>query len=221
MVSRPIALSLPHFCPPSPHTSFNLQLPTNLSSISSVVYHSPPLNCSFSVLSVLSVLLKPSIGNMASVPSGVDPERGTYYPGGVSPTGAPQIAPQPGFSNSMDRDVSPGRPMNGTNTAADGGFQRDIRFNEKDLENGDPAREKSRQGSRRFSGQGRRGSQYYANLDDDQLDEYTALQKFISTYRDPKQAALEDAAHANAEDVGKKRPWVSTRLSCFVSFTFN
>lgn len=101
--------------------------------------------------------------------------------------------------------------MNGSNAAADGGFQRDIRFNEKDLENGDPAREKSRQGSRRFSA-GRRGSQYWASLDDDQLDEYTALQKFISTYRDPKQAALEDAAHADAADVGKKKPWVSIKL---------
>ena len=112
-----------------------------------------------------------------------------------------------------------GGAMNGTSNTVDGGFQpsfqRDIRFNEKDLENGDAARKESRQGSRRLSGQARRGSQYYAALDDDQLDEYSALQKYISTYRDPKLAAQEDAATAEAQDVGKGKPWVNITSDSF------
>jgi magnesium-transporting ATPase (P-type) len=37
-------------------------------------------------------------------------------------------------------------------------------------------------------------------------DEYTALQKYISTYRDPKAHAAEDA-EANAADAGKGKAW--------------
>lgn len=37
-------------------------------------------------------------------------------------------------------------------------------------------------------------------------DEYTALQKYISTYRDPK-AHDAEAAEANAADAGKGKPW--------------
>lgn len=40
------------------------------------------------------------------------------------------------------------------------------------------------------------------------LDEYTALQKYISTYRDPRAAMFEsEAARQNAADAGKGRPW--------------
>lgn len=38
--------------------------------------------------------------------------------------------------------------------------------------------------------------------DEQHLDEYTALQKYISTYRDPKAAQQEDAA----ETAGEKKP---------------
>lgn len=44
------------------------------------------------------------------------------------------------------------------------------------------------------------------NSDYDELDEYTALQKYITTYRDPKAAEAEDAAHDDGAD-GKSRPW--------------
>lgn len=40
----------------------------------------------------------------------------------------------------------------------------------------------------------------------DTADEYTALQKYISTYRDPK-AGDPDAAEANAADAGKGKAW--------------
>lgn len=43
------------------------------------------------------------------------------------------------------------------------------------------------------------------------LDEYTALQKYISTYRDPKAAAAEEKAN---EEVKPKKAWqVSFALS--------
>lgn len=38
------------------------------------------------------------------------------------------------------------------------------------------------------------------------LDEYTALQKYISTYRDPKLAQQEEQANNHAESQ-KKKPW--------------
>ncbi|KAF2864441.1 plasma-membrane proton-e [Piedraia hortae CBS 480.64] len=39
------------------------------------------------------------------------------------------------------------------------------------------------------------------------LDEYTALQKYISTYKDPKAAEAEDAQGQNAQDAGKGKKW--------------
>ncbi|KAF2491388.1 plasma membrane ATPase 1 [Lophium mytilinum] len=61
-----------------------------------------------------------------------------------------------------------------------------------DVENGDPERERT-----------------YSRVDYAELDEYSALQKYITTYRDPKAAAAEDeaGAKANAADAGKGRPW--------------
>lgn len=40
--------------------------------------------------------------------------------------------------------------------------------------------------------------------DEQLLDEYTALQKYISTYRDPKAAQQEEAAEKGDEKKGKK-----------------
>jgi H+-transporting ATPase len=48
----------------------------------------------------------------------------------------------------------------------------------------------------------RKWSQAPGNIED--LDEYTALQKYISTYRDPKAAAAEDAANNDEEKPRKK-----------------
>jgi hypothetical protein len=50
----------------------------------------------------------------------------------------------------------------------------------------------------------RKWSQAPGNIED--LDEYTALQKYISTYRDPKLAQQEEQAanHANSQ---KKKSW--------------
>ena len=62
---------------------------------------------------------------------------------------------------------------------------------DKDLENGDPNAEASNSSG--------------TELDD--LDEYTALQKYITTYRDPKDAQAENAAKADASDVKKSHPW--------------
>jgi H+-transporting ATPase len=61
-----------------------------------------------------------------------------------------------------------------------------------DVENGDPERERT-----------------YSKVDYTELDEYSALQKYITTYRDPKAAAAEDAegAYADANDARKGRPW--------------
>lgn len=73
---------------------------------------------------------------------------------------------------------------------------RKISFGEKtnDPENGN------------INAENRRLSVYPDN--DDELDEYTRLQKYISTYRDPKAASEdpEDSA-ADARDAGKGRPW--------------
>lgn len=74
-----------------------------------------------------------------------------------------------------------------------------------DLEKGDP------KGERKSISSGRRGSRRESLYpeDYDELDEYTALQKFIVSYRDPKTAAVTDEASAAqlAEDVKKSRPW--------------
>ena len=45
-------------------------------------------------------------------------------------------------------------------------------------------------------------------------DEYTALQKYISTYKDPKAAAQENGADDAGGAEKKKKPWwkVSSRL---------
>lgn len=69
-----------------------------------------------------------------------------------------------------------------------------VSFGEKDLENGAPANT-SRAQSRKWS-------TAPGNIED--LDEYTALQKYISTYRDPKLAAEEEAANKNAANSGEK-----------------
>lgn len=44
-----------------------------------------------------------------------------------------------------------------------------------------------------------------SNMNSD-LDEYTALQKYISTYRDPKAAAAEEDANKE-DDVKPKKAW--------------
>lgn len=56
-----------------------------------------------------------------------------------------------------------------------------------------------------------------SSTDIEKLDEYTALQKYISTYRDPKIAAQENAA-ANAEDKPKKKAW-QVRRHCLHQIT--
>ncbi|KAF2235314.1 plasma-membrane proton-e [Viridothelium virens] len=70
---------------------------------------------------------------------------------------------------------------------------------ERDLENGEPDTERKR--SRQFS----RSS--IAQPGD--LDEYQALDKYISTYRDPKAAAVDDAEgqQKDADDARKGKPW--------------
>ena len=73
-----------------------------------------------------------------------------------------------------------------------------VSFSDKDLENGAaPAGNHDRAASRKWS-------TAPGNLED--LDEYTALQKYISTYRDPK-AAAEDDPEKNAADAGKGKAW--------------
>ncbi|KAF2152006.1 plasma-membrane proton-e [Myriangium duriaei CBS 260.36] len=72
-----------------------------------------------------------------------------------------------------------------------------VSFGEKDLENGAPGNQ-SRAQSRKWS-------TAPGNIED--LDEYTALQKYISTYRDPKAAAEEEDAGKNAKDAGKGKAW--------------
>jgi len=69
-----------------------------------------------------------------------------------------------------------------------------VSFSDKDLENGQhPTGNHDRSQSRKWS-------QAPGNLED--LDEYTALQKYISTYRDPK-AAAEEEPGKNAETAKK------------------
>ena len=73
-----------------------------------------------------------------------------------------------------------------------------VSFSDKDLENGAPAGNQSRAASRKWS-------TAPGNIED--LDEYTALQKYISTYRDPKAGLDEETAEKNAKDAGKGKAW--------------
>jgi H+-transporting ATPase len=67
-------------------------------------------------------------------------------------------------------------------------------YNQKDEEQGNFAAERHRN-SKAAEGSG-------------ELDEYTALQKFITTYRDPKAAqADQDDAEQNAQDAKKSGSW--------------
>jgi len=70
-----------------------------------------------------------------------------------------------------------------------------VSFSDKDLENGAPGNQ-DRAASRKWS-------TAPGNIED--LDEYTALQKYISTYRDPKAAAEDDGK--NAADAKKGKAW--------------
>ncbi|GAM88340.1 hypothetical protein ANO11243_063730 [Dothideomycetidae sp. 11243] len=72
-----------------------------------------------------------------------------------------------------------------------------VSFGEKDLENGAPGNQ-SRAQSRKWS-------TAPGNIED--LDEYTALQKYISTYRDPKAAAAEEGETKNATETKKPKAW--------------
>lgn len=72
-----------------------------------------------------------------------------------------------------------------------------VSFGEKELENGAPNNQ-SRAASRKWS-------TAPGNIED--LDEYTALQKYISTYRDPKAGLEEEQAEKNAADAGKPKSW--------------
>lgn len=76
-----------------------------------------------------------------------------------------------------------------------------VSFGEKDMENGPPTGA-PQPGSRN---QSRKWSTAPGAIED--LDEYTALQKYISTYRDPKAAAAEEAAAHDANDVAKPKKW--------------
>jgi H+-transporting ATPase len=80
---------------------------------------------------------------------------------------------------------------------------------DKDLEKGDRKSDHPR--SKSVASSGRRGSRRESVYpqDYDELDEYTALQKYIVSYRDPRAAMFEDAAaeKANAQDVKKGAPW--------------
>jgi H+-transporting ATPase len=70
-----------------------------------------------------------------------------------------------------------------------------VSFSDKDLENGAPNHDRA---------QSRKWSTAPGAIED--LDEYTALQKYISTYRDPKERAAEEAAAgADGADAGKKK----------------
>ena len=73
-----------------------------------------------------------------------------------------------------------------------------VSFSDKDLENGAPNNDRAAS---------RKWSTAPGNIED--LDEYTALQKYISTYRDPKAAATDDAEGQNkdAADAGKGKAW--------------
>lgn len=72
-----------------------------------------------------------------------------------------------------------------------------VSFGDKDLENGAAGEQR---GSRKWS---------TAPGPIEELDEYTALQKYISTYKDPKAAATDDAEgqQKDAADAGKGKQW--------------
>jgi len=73
-----------------------------------------------------------------------------------------------------------------------------VSFSEKDVENGPPVQgTQSRAASRKWS---------TAPGNIEYLDEYTALQKYISTYRDPKVALEEAAGEQEAEAARKQHP---------------
>jgi H+-transporting ATPase len=79
---------------------------------------------------------------------------------------------------------------------------------DKDLEKGD---KKDHPRSKSIASSGRRGSRRESLYpqDYDELDEYTALQKFIVTYRDPRAAAADDEEGQlkDADDARKGSPW--------------
>ncbi|KAG9862849.1 plasma membrane H+-ATPase Pma1, partial [Aureobasidium melanogenum] len=68
-----------------------------------------------------------------------------------------------------------------------------VSFSDKDLENGAPNNDRAAS---------RKWSTAPGAIED--LDEYTALQKYISTYRDPKEKAAEDAEDGAAGGKPKK-----------------
>jgi hypothetical protein len=47
----------------------------------------------------------------------------------------------------------------------------------------------------------------YTDMDGISSDEYTALQKYISTYRDPKAADSPENQEKDAADAGKGKAW--------------
>ncbi|KAK0866560.1 hypothetical protein LTS02_004700 [Friedmanniomyces endolithicus] len=69
-----------------------------------------------------------------------------------------------------------------------------VSFTDKDLENGEGAAERSR-----------KWSQAPGNIED--LDEYTALQKYISTYRDPRAADGAENQVKDTDDAEKSKAW--------------
>ncbi|KAK0903364.1 hypothetical protein LTR02_007589, partial [Friedmanniomyces endolithicus] len=69
-----------------------------------------------------------------------------------------------------------------------------VSFTDKDLENGEGAAERSR-----------KWSQAPGNIED--LDEYTALQKYISTYRDPRAADSAENQVKDTDDAEKSKAW--------------
>jgi H+-transporting ATPase len=80
---------------------------------------------------------------------------------------------------------------------------------DKDLEKGDRKGDHPR--SKSIASSGRRGSRRESVYpqDYDELDEYTALQKYIVSYRDPKAVLADDAEGQmkDAADVHKGSPW--------------
>lgn len=98
--------------------------------------------------------------------------------------------------------------MSSTEASSNGAPQLSTRW-DKDLEKGDRKSDHPR--SKSVASSGRRGSRRESVYPQeyDELDEYTALQKFIVSYRDPRAAMFEDAAaeKANAKDVKKAAPF--------------
>jgi magnesium-transporting ATPase (P-type) len=72
-----------------------------------------------------------------------------------------------------------------------------VSFSDKDLENGAPNHDRAAS---------RKWSTAPGAIED--LDEYTALQKYISTYRDPKERAAEEAAaNGDKSEAKPKKAW--------------